>query len=52
VTGESGRLAELHGQKRPRGEAEMLLTYHPTAAMRFPRVERRFRRDLRLAGRV
>jgi DNA polymerase len=46
VTGEKVSLSEVHGRIHRRHGRQEVLTYHPTAAMRFPPIERRFREDL------
>jgi len=52
LLGEDVKLAEVHGQFRQSNGARALLTYHPTAAMRFPKIERRLRADLRKLQRL
>jgi len=45
MLGESGRMAELHGQVHRRDGRVYLVTYHPAAGMRFPHPGEAIRRD-------
>ena len=45
VIGETGALADCHGQIRDHAGRRYLLTYHPAAAMRFPDMRRRLTED-------
>lgn len=47
LTGERGRLRDVHGQVRLLAGRRCLLTYHPAAAMRFPEPELGLREDFR-----
>jgi DNA polymerase len=40
-------LGQVHGQQRTHNGRQFLLTYHPTAAMRFPAIQKRLREDLK-----
>ncbi len=52
VLGEKPHLADVHGRIRRRGDIRLLPTYHPTAGMRFPHIERRLRADLKKLTRI
>jgi DNA polymerase len=45
--GETANLKDVHGQVRERDGRRYMLTYHPTAGMRFPIVEKAMREDFR-----
>jgi DNA polymerase len=47
VLGEKPKLKDVHGQVRDCDGMMCMLTYHPTAGMRFPKVEAKLRNDLR-----
>jgi DNA polymerase len=46
ILGETPRIKDVHGRIRRKDGRDLLLTYHPTAAMRFAWIETRFRDDL------
>jgi uracil-DNA glycosylase len=46
ILGLKPKIRDVHGQTREQGGRQLLLTYHPTAAMRFGWIEARFREDL------
>jgi uracil-DNA glycosylase len=48
LLGETTSLEGLHGQVRDMGGRRYLITYHPAAAMRFPKIRSLMLRDLRM----
>jgi DNA polymerase len=48
LLGPSGKLRELHGTRHRYDGRELLVSYHPTAGMRFPRVRRAMYEDFAL----
>ncbi len=44
--GETGKLADIHGQVRQKNGIAYLITYHPTAGMRFPAIAKAMKKDL------
>jgi uracil-DNA glycosylase family 4 len=47
LLGEQAGLKHIHGTVRSVNERRYLITYHPAAAMRFPKIRTLMRRDLR-----
>ncbi len=46
VLGEEDNLEKVHGQVRQLNGRKCLITFHPAAAMRFPKVRRKMERDI------
>jgi uracil-DNA glycosylase family 4 len=46
LLGEEGNLEKIHGQVRQSNGRKCFITFHPAAAMRFPKVRRKMERDL------
>ena len=46
VLGEEDNLDKIHGQVRQLNSLKCLITFHPAAAMRFPKVRRKMGRDI------